>query len=82
MAMKSLSAFRRAPQCALAGGVCAGLAYWAGIPLWMVRVAVGAMLLVGLPLALVYLLAWVFMPAWSALPGDFERRVGMVESLD
>ena len=46
------------------------------------RSGVAVLLIAGLPLVLVYGLAWIFMPAWGELPEDFERRVGLVESLN
>lgn len=81
MAVKSLAGLRRLPQVGWVGGVCAGVAYWAGTPVWMVRMCAAVVGIVGLPLSVGYLLAWLFMPAWSAVPADFERRVGAVETL-
>jgi len=80
MGKKGLDSIRRAPKHAWAGGVCAGLAYWCGVPMWMVRVAWVLGSIPVLPAAIVlYAVVWVFMPAWSIEPLDFDRRVGLTE---
>lgn len=59
------------------GGVCAGIAYYLGIPTWVVRllwaliIAIG----VGFPIT-VYILLWVFVPSWHNDPDDYLERTG------
>ena len=57
-------------------GVCAGVAYSIGMPVWIVRLlvfltifALGAGLLVYAALA-------IFMPAWKQVPSDFDEVTG------
>jgi phage shock protein PspC (stress-responsive transcriptional regulator) len=58
------------------GGVCGGLAYWLGIPAWLIRLAVTvAILFYGISL-LPYILLWIFMPAWKKDPEDYEEVAG------
>lgn len=76
---KSISSLRKLQSRALVGGVCAGLAYWVGVPMWMARVCVVALAVFFPPSILVYALMWMFMPAWSVEPADFEKQVGLIE---
>jgi phage shock protein PspC (stress-responsive transcriptional regulator) len=58
------------------GGVCAGVAYWLGVPVWIVRL-IWAVLILGYGVGLfVYVLLWIFLPAWDCVPDDFKRRTG------
>lgn len=74
----SLKSFRLLPQKEWIGGVCAGLAYWLGAPLWLVRLVWGAAFFfygVGL---IPYLLLWIFVPNAGNLPADYAQRTGDV----
>ncbi len=54
-------------------GVCAGVAYWIGLPVWLVRVAwIISVLVCGFGI-LPYVLLWMFMPIWDETPEDFEQ---------
>lgn len=66
--------FRRAKEVAFLGGVCAGIAYQAERPLWVIRMAwfISLMLLSKITLSL-YLLLWVFVPQWQHDPEDFGK---------
>lgn len=58
------------------GGVCAGIAYWIGLPTWLVRLAwvvLGFAYGVGI---IPYILLWIFMPAWDTTPDDYLERSG------
>ena len=58
------------------GGVCAGFAYWIGMPTWLVRLLwafLGLAYGVGI---LPYILLWIFMPEWETTPEDYETRSG------
>lgn len=58
------------------GGVCAGVAYSLGAPVWLVRLA---LVILGLCYGfgvVPYLLLWIFMPAWDATPADYAERAG------
>lgn len=72
-----MAKFRRTPPGnRWLGGVCAGLAYTAGIPVWIVRLLVVVTFLfygVGI---LPYLLLWLLVPKWPELPADFSTRTG------
>jgi phage shock protein PspC (stress-responsive transcriptional regulator) len=52
------------------GGVCAGFAYWFGLPTWLVRVLA---IFTGIPI-LAYIILWIFMPATDELPSDYDER--------
>lgn len=55
------------------GGVCAGLAYWLGIPTWLVRLCwVGVSFFSGVGI-IIYILLWIFTPEWDATPDDYEE---------
>ena len=56
------------------GGVCGGIAYAVGCPVWVARLAMtAATLCTAVPVAL-YLLVWFFMPRWEQTPFDFAAR--------
>ena len=74
MADKQLSGFHCIPQKGWLGGVCAGVAYMLGLPLWVVRLVwflVANFYGVGLGL---YLLLWIFVPNAASVPADFAER--------
>jgi phage shock protein PspC (stress-responsive transcriptional regulator) len=72
----SLKNLRCIPDKGWFGGVCAGLAYWLGLPLWLVRLAWGAAgFFYGLGITL-YLLLWIFVPNAEEVPADYGRRTG------
>jgi len=58
------------------GGVCAGAAYFLGMPVWLVRLLWFAAIFgygVG---AGVYVLLWIFLPEWEDDPADFKKVTG------
>lgn len=58
------------------GGVCAGMAYWLGVPVWLTRLVWACTILfVGVGL-LSYILLWIFMPEWEKTPSDYEEVTG------
>ena len=58
------------------GGVCAGVAYWLGVPAWLVRLVL-TLSVVGFGFGvLLYLLLWIFMPEWEATPADYDAVAG------
>jgi len=67
---------RRIKAKAWLGGVCAGFAYWLGIPAWVVRLIWTLLLLLFGFGILLYVLLWIFMPAWDHVPPDYEVRAG------
>lgn len=71
-----LARFRRTPKGARKlGGVCAGFAYFLGIPVWITRlVTFLSVLFLGHTVFIAYLLFWFFAPVWPALPDDFAAR--------
>ncbi len=57
------------------GGVCSGLAYWWGIPTWLVRIA----FVLGIGsggVVLMYGLMWFFIPEWNEVPEDYYDVTG------
>lgn len=73
---KRLNGLHCIPQKSWIGGVCAGLAYWLGLPLWIVRLIWGvAFFIYGVGL-IPYLLLWIFVPNAKSVPGDYVDRTG------
>ena len=67
--------FRLLPGKGWFGGVCAGLAYWLGLPLWLVRLVWGvAFFVYGVGLV-PYLVLWMVVPN-AAAPADYGERTG------
>ncbi|MBI4142818.1 PspC domain-containing protein [Candidatus Uhrbacteria bacterium] len=58
------------------GGVCAGVAYWVGIPVWLVRLGWTLVSLYYGAGVVPYLLLWIFLPSWEHDPADFETVTG------
>lgn len=63
---------RRFPEKGWGMGVCAGIAYYFGVPAFLVRCL---FLVLSKYSALVYLLLWVTIPEEKA-PADFNARTG------
>lgn len=62
--------------CKWIGGVCAGFAYWVGVPTWIVRLVLTILtLFYGIGL-LPYILLWIFLPTWEESPADFNAVTG------
>jgi len=57
------------------GGVCAGMAYWLGAPVWLVRLVWFLMALISIG-TLPYIILWIFLPQWKETPEDFEEITG------
>jgi phage shock protein PspC (stress-responsive transcriptional regulator) len=74
--MMQFAKFRRTPKgTRKLGGVCAGFAYFLGIPVWITRlVTFLSVLCFGHTVLIAYLLFWVFAPVWPSLPDDFASR--------
>ena len=67
---------RKVPGRKWIGGVCAGIAYWLGIPAWLARLVLTlSVLCLGFG-ALLYVLLWIFMPAWEETPADYDAVAG------
>jgi phage shock protein PspC (stress-responsive transcriptional regulator) len=67
---------RKVPDKKWIGGVCAGVAYWAALPAWVVRLVLTlSVLFMGFGF-LLYILLWIFMPAWDQTPEDYEAVAG------
>lgn len=73
---RALRTFKRVNQHSELGGVCGGLAYWLGLPAWVLRMALFcAVAFYGVGLG-AYLLLAFFAPAWQEDPTDYEEVVG------
>ncbi len=67
---------RKLPQESMIGGVCSGVAYWLGVPVWIVRLVwVISALFMGFGFGL-YILLWIFLPTWDETPLDFKEVTG------
>jgi len=59
-------------------GVCAGIAYHLGKPVWSVRAIYFLLsVLAGVGTGvLLYIVLWAFMPTWNETPEDFDEVTG------
>ena len=58
-------------------GVCAGVAYWLGIPQWAIRAVMLAGMIWATSWAIgLYVGLYFVLPKWKQLPSDFEHRTG------
>lgn len=74
MEEKRMKKFRRIPDKGWVGGVCAGIAYYLGFPVWIVRL-VWALLIFGYGTGLLlYILLWIFVPEAKKTPSDYNKR--------
>ena len=59
------------------GGVCGGIAYCLGIPIWLTRVSVAILAFGSGPVTIIpYILLWIFLPRWDTDPADLHRVTG------
>jgi phage shock protein PspC (stress-responsive transcriptional regulator) len=71
--LKNIKNLRRIPEKGIIAGVAAGIAYFFGWPLWIVRLVLAVLILGGFSFApLLYLLAWIFVPKMERVPEDFD----------
>lgn len=67
---------RRLREEAVFAGICSGIAYWLGIPTWLVRVVWGvAFFIYGIGFG-IYVILWIFMPTWDKVPTDYKKIAG------
>jgi phage shock protein PspC (stress-responsive transcriptional regulator) len=67
---------RRVTEDEWIGGVCGGVAYWLGVPVWLTRLVwTCAALFYGIGIGL-YILLWIFLPKWEDTPADYEQITG------
>lgn len=64
------------PACGMLGGVCAGVAYWFGLPTWLIRMALFLLIVCYGVGFLPYILLWIFVPNFVGIPSDYVRRTG------
>lgn len=72
--------FHRANEHALFGGVCAGIAYTLGIPVWIIRIIIFLSIFTsffpyhpGSFILPTYFLVWVFVPGYESDPKNFDK---------
>jgi phage shock protein PspC (stress-responsive transcriptional regulator) len=56
------------------GGVCTGLAYFTGTPVWLWRAGFVASVFIFGGGVILYIILWVFMPQYKSIPDDFHKR--------
>lgn len=54
-------------------GVCAGFAYWLGMPTWLLRLIWCLFTLAGGAGIIIYVLLAIFMPRWPEDPADYNE---------
>lgn len=57
-------------------GVCAGVGYRIGKPVWMVRLLWTCMVIFWGFGILLYVLMWILMPVWEETPTDYNEVTG------
>ncbi len=62
---------RRISEKGWLGGVCPGIAYWLGLPTWLIR-----LLFIVLELYPVYMILWFILPKEDGVPEDFAEVTG------
>lgn len=74
--IENIKNLRRIPKKGIVGGVCAGIAYYLGAPLWLVRLATAVLFVVGIHFVpLLYILMWIFVPKMEKVPEDFDEII-------
>lgn len=73
---KTMNRFALATKHRMLLGVCAGLAYTFGIPVWIVRVITFIFAVLTTGPFLLYLVVYFFAPKWNPEPEDFGARIG------
>ncbi|MDO8669309.1 MAG: PspC domain-containing protein [Candidatus Buchananbacteria bacterium] len=70
--------FKKVSSDVAIGGVCAGLAYFLGLPTWNIRMIWCILTFID-PTStaiIVYFLLWIFMPSWDETPKDYYKISG------
>ena len=74
--IENIKHLRRMPEKGIVAGVCAGIAYWLGAPLWLVRLITAILFVIGFNfIPAVYILMWIFVPKVEKTPEDFHEVV-------
>lgn len=60
-------------------GLCAGLAYWLGVPEWCVCAAVIGLSVWSVATVAVYVVVSIVLPSWNELPENFDQRIGRLD---
>ena len=58
----------------IVAGICSGLAYYTGSPVWIWRAGFVIFTLCGGAGIVAYLVIWAFMPKYDGVPSDFKSR--------
>ena len=70
--LENIKNLKRIPEKGIIGGVCAGVAYFFGWPLWLVRLVATILIVGGVHfMPFLYILMWIFVPKEKA-PVDFD----------
>jgi phage shock protein PspC (stress-responsive transcriptional regulator) len=73
MREKFIRPFKRVDENNWFGGVCGGLAYFLGIPTWLVRfIFFFSLFFGGITIIWLYVALYVFVPKWDFDPDDYE----------
>lgn len=71
--LENIKNLKRIPEKGIIGGVAAGIAYFFGWPLWLVRLTMAVLILGGLHfMPVLYILMWIFVPKIEKVPEDFD----------
>ena len=64
---------KRIPEKGIIAGICAGIAYYLGAPLWIVRLITAILFITGAHfIPALYILMWIFVPKMEKAPEDFD----------
>lgn len=71
--LENIKELKRIPAKGMIGGVAAGIAYFFGWPLWLVRLVMAILILGCIQfMPVFYILLWIFVPKAEAAPEDFD----------
>ncbi len=71
--LENIKNLKRYPERGIIGGVCAGVSYFFGWPLWLVRLVTAFLIIAGVHfMPFLYILMWIFVPKVERAPEDFD----------
>jgi len=64
---------RKVPGRERIAGVCAGIAYWLGLEIWLIRLVFLILLFANGVGLVIYVLLWIALDDWKTTPKDFDE---------
>ncbi len=71
--IENITNLKRIPEKGIVAGICAGIAYHLGSPLWVVRLVTAVLFITRAHfIPALYILLWIFVPKMEKAPADFD----------